>query len=150
MTVKRSKRMQKLVDIESQIARPLLSAFKAEQVRLQQEKQALSDLLGYRDEYSSRFKSTGGAGISSFQMQDFHCFLQKLDDAIFGQRQALIMTQQRLEAAQKAWQQAQQRVDALQKVTEQSASEEQRLARKQLQRKVEERFGLSESNAYST
>jgi len=35
-------------------------------------------------------------------------------------------------------------------VTEQSASEEQRLSRKQLQRKVEERFGLSESNAYST
>ena len=150
MTVKRSKRMQKLVDIESEIARPLLSAFKAEQVRLQQEKQALSDLLGYRDEYSSRFKSTGDAGISSFQMQDFHCFLQKLDDAIAQQRQALVLIEQRLQTAKGAWQQAQRRVDALQKVTEKSEVEERATDRKYVQRQLEERFGLSQSEAYTS
>ena len=150
MTQKRSQRMKKLVDIETKVTQPLLSTFKAEQVNRQQQQQALDDLLGYRDEYSARFKATGGAGVSSFQMQDFHCFLQKLDDAIAQQRQALALTEQRLQTAKGAWQQAQQRVDALQKVTEKSEVEERATDRKYVQRQLEERFGRSQSEAYTS
>ena len=150
MTQKRSQRMKKLVDIETKVAQPLLSTFKAEQVNRQQQQQALDDLLGYRDEYSARFKATGGAGVSSFQMQDFHVFLQKLDDAIAQQRQALALTEQQLQVAKGAWQQAQQRVDALQKVTEQSEVEERATDRKHIQRQLEDRFGLSQSEAFSS
>lgn len=150
MTQKRSQRMKKLVDIETKVAQPLLSTFKAEQVNRQQQQQALDDLLGYRDEYSARFKAKGGAGVSSFQMQDFHCFLQKLDDAIAQQRQALALAEQQLQVAKGAWQQAQQRVDALQKVTEQSEVEERATDRKHIQRQLEDRFGLSQSEAFSS
>jgi len=150
MTQKRSQRMKKLVDIETRVTQPLLSTFKAEQVNRQQQQQALDDLLGYRDEYSAIFKATGGAGVSSFQMQDFHCFLQKLDDAIAQQRQALALVEQQLQVAKGAWQQAQQRVDALQKVTEKSEVEERTTDRKHVQRQLEDRFGLSQSEAFTS
>ena len=106
MNLKRSQRMQKLVDIETQKNQPVVAKFKADQVALQQQEQALRNLLTYREEYTEKFKARGNAGVSAFKIQDFYCFLQKLDDAIVQQRQVLENLAQQLEHSRSAWQQA--------------------------------------------
>jgi len=44
MNLKRSQRMQKLVDIETQQSQPVVAKFKADQIALQQQEQALQNL----------------------------------------------------------------------------------------------------------
>ena len=150
MNLKRSQRMQKLVDIETQKNQPVVAKLKADQVALQQQEQALRNLLTYREEYTEKFKARGNAGVSAFKIQDFYCFLQKLDDAIVQQRQVLENLVQQLEHSRSAWQQAHQRIEALQQVTDQSDQQEKTQARKQSQRQLEERFGLSGPEVFST
>jgi len=150
MNLKRSQRMQKLVDIETQKNQPVVAKFKADQVALQQQEQALRNLLTYREEYTEKFKARGNAGVSAFKIQDFYCFLQKLDDAIVQQRQVLENLVQQLEHSRSAWQQAHQRIEALQQVTDQLDHQEKTHARKQSQRQLEERFGLSGPEVFST
>ncbi|MDA7717903.1 flagellar export protein FliJ [Pseudomonadales bacterium] len=150
MNLKRSQRMQKLVDIETQQSQPVIAKFKADQVALQQQEQALQNLLTYREEYTEKFKAQGNAGASAFKMHDFYCFLQKLDDAIVQQRQVLVNLAQQLEHSRLAWQRAHQRIEALQQVTDQSDQQEKTLARKQSQRQLEERFGLMAPEVFST
>ena len=142
MNMKRSQRMQKLVDIETLQSQPVVARLKADQVSLQQQEEALSNLLSYREEYTAKFKAQGNQGVSAFRIHDFYCFLQKLDDAIVQQRQTLVGLAQKLEQSRLAWQRAHQRIDALQQVTDQSDQEEKALARKQSQRQLEDRFGL--------
>ena len=72
MNLKRSQRMQKLVDIETQQSQPVVAKFKADQVALQQQEQALQNLLIYREEYTEKFKAQGNAGASAFKIQDFY------------------------------------------------------------------------------
>ena len=59
MNLKRSQRMQKLVDIETQQSQPVVAKFKADQIALQQQEQALQNLLTYREEYTEKFKAQG-------------------------------------------------------------------------------------------
>lgn len=150
MDLKRSQRMQKLVDIETQKSQPMVAKFKANQVALREQEQALQNLLTYREEYTEKFKAQGNAGISAFKIQDFYCFLQKLEDAIVQQRQVLVNLTQQLEGSRLAWQQTHQRIEALQQVTDQSDHQEKTLARKQSQRQLEERFGLMGPEVFSS
>ena len=45
MDLKRSQRMQKLVDIETQQSQPVVAKFKADQVALQQQEEALTEFI---------------------------------------------------------------------------------------------------------
>ena len=150
MNMKRSQRMQKLVDIETQQSQPVVARFKTDQVSLRQAEEALGNLLTYREEYTAKFKAQGNAGVSAFRIHDFYCFLQKLDDATVQQRQVLVNLAQQLEHSRLAWQHAHQRIEALQQVTDQSDQQEKALARKQSQRQLEERFGLMGPEVFST
>ena len=50
MNLKRSQRMQKLVDIETQQSQPVVAKFKADQVALQQQEQALQQVTDQSDQ----------------------------------------------------------------------------------------------------
>ena len=76
MNLKRSQRMQKLVDIETQQSQPVVAKFKADQVALQQQEEALRNLLTYREEYTEKFKAQGNAGalcLSKYRIFTVSC-----------------------------------------------------------------------------
>ena len=148
--MKRSQRMQKLVDIETQQSQHLIGQFKADQDALKKQKGAMANLVTYRDEYATRFKQTGDSGISAFRYHDFSCFLQKLDDAITQQREVLKTCEANLNSSREAWQVNHRRIEALQQVTDQSQSSENAQSRKRIQRGVEERFGRLATTAFSS
>ena len=147
--MKRSQRMQKLVDIETQQSQHLIGQFKADQDALKQQQGAMANLVTYRDEYATRFKQTGGSGISAFRYHDFSCFLQKLDDAISQQHAVIKTCEDNLETSRAAWQLSHQRIEALQQVTDQSLSTENARSKKLVQRNVEERFGQLAPSVFS-
>lgn len=148
--MKRSQRMQKLVDIEIQQSQHLIGQFKADQDALKKQQSAMANLVTYRDEYATRFKQTGGSGVSAFQYHDFSCFLLKLDDAISQQSVVLKQCEDNLRSSREAWQASHQRIDALQQVTDQSQASETAQSRKLAQRRIEERFGLAAPSTFSS
>lgn len=147
--MKRSQRMQKLVDIETQQAQNLIAQLKSDQSALRKHQTAMANLVTYRDEYAARFKQTGGSGVSAFRYHDFSCFLLKLDDAILQQSSLLRECEEALNRSRDAWQNSYQRIEALQQVTDQSQAIENAQSKKLIQRGVEERFGLLAPPAFS-
>jgi flagellar protein FliJ len=68
--------------------------------------QKLALLMQYRDDYAARCQAGLQAGLSISSYRNFQMFLEKLDDAIRGQRQAVQDAQQRANAQRAAWQQS--------------------------------------------
>ena len=66
--------------------------------------QKLALLLQYREDYVLRFQEKLLAGISASGYRNFQLFLDKLDDAINGQRRVLQDMQKRTNAERQAWQ----------------------------------------------
>lgn len=66
-------------------------------------KQKLELLLAYRDDYSKRYQSNLSSGISATHFNNFQVFMQKLDDAIFGQQKVLGIAEKHAEHARAGW-----------------------------------------------
>jgi flagellar FliJ protein len=66
--------------------------------------QKLALLLQYRDDYAARFQANLMSGLSASGYRNFQLFLDRLDDAIQGQRQVVQMTQRRVGDERSAWQ----------------------------------------------
>lgn len=66
--------------------------------------QKLQLLLQYRDEYMKRFENALRAGLSASGYRNFQLFLDKLDEAINGQRRVLQDAQRRVDMERGSWQ----------------------------------------------
>ncbi|RJG01163.1 flagellar export protein FliJ [Noviherbaspirillum sedimenti] len=64
----------------------------------------LEMLLGYRDEYASRFQSNQANGISAMEYRNFQLFIDKLDTAISGQQTIVDNARHRVDGERKSWQ----------------------------------------------
>ncbi|MEL6215083.1 MAG: flagellar export protein FliJ [Pseudomonadota bacterium] len=91
-------------------------------------------------QYRSGYIRPGQASrIDTRRWQDYHEFLDKLDQAVSAQ-QAIIEDQQlRVNAARSRWQSAHGRVSALGKLIEQLREEQQQLQARSTQRELDER-----------
>ena len=122
--MKKSQRLQKI----SQVAenREQQSGQQLAQSRHQADaqQQQLVQLRQYRDEYKQQFQQLGGQGINARQLADFHSFLNKLNDAIVQQEQAVTNSRQTLENHHHLWLQAHQRVKALNKAVDKRRADE--------------------------
>lgn len=66
--------------------------------------QKLTLLTQYREDYVLRFQEKLLAGISASGYRNFQLFLDKLDDAINGQRRIVQETHKRINTEKQAWQ----------------------------------------------
>ncbi len=64
----------------------------------------LNLLLGYRDEYASRFQSSQATGLTAMEYRNFQVFIGKLDTAIAGQQSIVQNAKHRIDNERKSWQ----------------------------------------------
>jgi flagellar FliJ protein len=69
-------------------------------------------LLGYREEYRERFRSSVHRDVHSAGWKNLQQFLEKLDEAIEQQRGVVLACQQAVHHGQREWQAKQKQVKA--------------------------------------
>jgi flagellar FliJ protein len=67
-------------------------------------KQKLTMLFGYRDDYANRFDAAQLKGITPAVYFNFVAFLEKLDNAVKGQHEVVRHAERRAEQEKQAWQ----------------------------------------------
>lgn len=137
--MKRSQRFEPVVKVaenrEQEAARLLGDA----QSALSQAQHRLTELEGYREEYISRFHSTGSVGMSAAQMMDYRTFLGKLDLAITEQRTVVEQADQFAEQQRQEWFARRGKVKMLDTVVARYQADEQRDANRKEQGDQDER-----------
>ena len=66
----------------------------------------LTLLIQYSDEYRTRFQMLAQQGLAASDLRNYYEFLNKLDDAIVQQREALKLMHQRVAAGETDWRSA--------------------------------------------
>jgi flagellar FliJ protein len=72
----------------------------------------LEMLRQYRDEYAARFRAAGQNGLTQREWRNYQDFLDRLDEAIVAQAQAVSVQAQKTLAGQANWQQQRRRLEA--------------------------------------
>ncbi len=114
--MKKSRRMQMLVDIKATQEQLALEALGATQRQLLALQAQLDSLIVYRQDYQDQFGKLGSAGVKVAQLLEFRSFIDKLDQAIAGQQQAVRTVERELAQKRKTWEDLHQRGNGLQKV----------------------------------
>lgn len=107
---------------------------KASQQSHQQKCDQLEQLHQFKREYESRLEMMGEQGIASRQLQDYRCFLGKLNQAIDQQAGEIDSSTQSLHASRENWIAESRRSAALEQVVDQ-----QNLKSRQAQEKAEQK-----------
>lgn len=68
-------------------------------------KEKLGLLQQYRDEYADRFRRAAQDGLTQSQWRNYQGFLDRIDEAIAAQKQAVALQEQRTASGQMHWQQ---------------------------------------------
>ena len=144
--MKKSDRIRKLADIEALKGAELGSRLQAAQRQYLEECRKLKQLQTYREEYADRFDASGKQGMSALQLADFSRFVQKLDEALDNQREAVNQQTFRLEQVKGAWQKNYQKVDGLTKVCDSARREEAKQERKREFMRIDDRISSSLPN----
>ena len=70
---------------------------------VEEAKQKLTLLAGYRDDYANRFQNTMADGFTPMAYRNFQGFMDKLDQAINGQQQVVGDAEYRVEQERSNW-----------------------------------------------
>lgn len=87
-------------------------------------KAKLEMLQQYRDEYAARFQQAAQSGINQRDWHNYQQFLNRLDDAIDTQRNAVAAQAQKTVAGQLQWQQQRKKLKAFDTLSERHHSAE--------------------------
>jgi len=99
---------------------------------VEEAKQKLSLLAGYRDDYAQRFQDTMATGFTPMAYRNFQGFMDKLDQAINGQQQMVRDAEWRVEQERGAWRESERKrisYDAL--ATRAKTAAEQKIAKRE-------------------
>ena len=94
-------RLLELAEQQSDVAAARLGTLNRELVRAQ-EKLAL--LIGYRTEYQQRLRASIAHGVDGAALRNFHDFLERLEQAIAQQQQAVTDSRARTVGGRQEWQ----------------------------------------------
>ncbi len=81
-------------------------------------KAKLDMLQQYRDEYATRFQKAAQGGINQREWQNYQHFLNRIDDAVDAQRNAVATQARQTAAGQLQWQQQRQKLKAFDTLSE--------------------------------
>lgn len=79
---------------------------------LQQHEEKLLLLFKYRTEYQDRLRRVTGSGLDSAGLQNYHEFLERLEQAILQQHAQVVEALTRVECGRQDWQQKQRKSKA--------------------------------------
>jgi flagellar FliJ protein len=120
-------------------ARRLGAALKA----VEEAEAKLHMLLGYRDDYANKLDQAQMAGITPFAYRNFVAFIDKLDNAINGQREVLKHANYRSEQEKKAWQESERKRLSYRTLNERAAAEALRIENKRDQKMMDDHAARS-------
>lgn len=101
--MKRSKRMEPVYRLASERAAELARVYAARRERLDQERERLAQLRGFRREYEQKLAVSAGRGIDAYRLRDYNAFLARIDEAICHQRQSLARLETEVEGLRLTW-----------------------------------------------
>lgn len=70
---------------------------------VEQERERLAQLQGFRREYEQKFAVSGQSGIDAYRLRDYNAFMARIDQAIAQQREALGRLESEVEALRRDW-----------------------------------------------
>lgn len=137
--MKKSQRIQTIVDIKAQQEQKSLEALGETLRRHQEATQQLEHLIQYRQEYLDKFQNNASMGMSVAVLVDFRAFIEKLDQAIAGQAQIVQQSELDVMNKRKTWENKHQHTQSLQKVFDGIVAEEHKLENKREQAESDDR-----------
>jgi len=138
--MKRSKRMQPIVELADNREREAARQVGAARHELGEREQRLQELIDYRDEYAQRFDQAGAVGLDTATLLSYRQFLSQLHEAIEYQRKVVADGERLVEQRIEEWKQVRTRLEALGKVVERLHREEADAVERQEQKETDE-FG---------
>lgn len=141
--MKRSQRLQSIVELHALQERDALQLMGRCQQQLQEQQKQLEHLKVYRQEYLAKLADRQQQGMNVSQLLEFRAFADKLDKAIEGQRQAVLVQEREFHRAQSKWEEKHQRTKSLEKLSQMAVAEELKLENKREQNEQDARAARS-------
>lgn len=85
--------------------------------------QKLQMLLGYRDDYAAKLDAAQQNGITPFAYRNFVAFVDKLENALNGQRDVIKHAEYKAETERKAWQESERKRLSYRTLSERAAAQ---------------------------
>jgi flagellar FliJ protein len=124
--MKRSKRLQVIVDIKANQEQKALEILGQSQRQHTQMKGQVEGLTVYRSDYVDKCNAFARDGVKVSRLIEFRSFIDKLDIAIVGQERILRSIEQDVHSKRRQWESMHQRTQAIQKVRESALKVEQK------------------------
>ena len=137
--MKKSQRMQMIVEIKATQEKKALEALGAAQRKMLAMQAQLDNLIAYRQGYQDQFSRLGSTGVKVGQLLEFRAFIDKLDQAIAGQQQTMLIFERELTEKRKIWEELHQQGHGLQKLRDSALKSEIQQAAKIEQGEQDER-----------
>jgi len=137
--MRRSDRLEPVQKVVDDTERRLAEHFAASEKLLNGCEQKLSELTGYRDDYTKGFAQRAGKGMGARELVDYQAFMSRLNEAIMQQSEVVDRARADRDAQRKRWQEAAQRSKALGHVIENWEQQEQREVARREQIESDER-----------
>jgi len=108
--------MQKIFNLAKAEERKVAEEMGRVQRSLNAEISRLQELESYRQNYTQQFQSSGG--ISAARLQDYQNFLERIDRAVDGQKEQIMMGRETRDVHRRRWMTEKQKLDSLEKVVD--------------------------------
>lgn len=136
--MKRSKRLQVIVDIKANQEQKALEILGRSQRQHTQMKGQVDGLTVYRKDYVDKCNVFASEGVKVARLIEFRSFIDKLDVAIMGQERILNSMELDVLSKRRQWETLHQRTQAIQKVRESALKVEQKHEDKREQSEMDE------------
>lgn len=136
--MKRSKRLQVIVDIKATQEQKSLEVLGHAQRQQTQMKGQVDGLSSYRSDYVDKCNAFAKGGVKVSRLIEFRSFIDKLDIAITGQEKMLKNMEQDVLLKRKTWETMYQNTQIIQKVRESALKVEQHHENKREQHEQDE------------
>jgi len=137
--VKRSQRLQVIVDLKMNQEKKHLEALGKQQDIKHQKETQLNSLKNYRQDYQDKNEHLVKSGISVMQLMEFRAFMEKMNKAIEGEELALKMLDSELESLRNNWEEAHMYTQGMQKIQGKARVSEQKQEEKKEQLEMDDR-----------
>ena len=137
--MKRSQRMQVVVDIKAKQEKQALDIWGHSQRQQTELMQQINGLTLYRRDYVDKCNAFARNGVKVSRLVEFRSFIDKLDVAIAGQEKVLRRMEQDVLANRQLWERMHQRTRVIKKVHDTALKTEKKIEEKREQLEHDER-----------
>ncbi len=136
--MKKSQRLQTIVDIKAREEKSLLENLGQLQTKKQQKQAQLEHLESYRQDYLQQNEPLIQRGVSVMRMMEFRAFIDKLDKAIETEKVSIKDLDDDLERLRSSWEKAHLYTLNMQKIQDKALLSEHKQAEKKEQLEMDE------------